>query len=165
VAEVAASEEADVVVNIQGDEPLIDSNAIDAVLVAFDANPDCQMATLCREIDNPDEIDNPNVVKVVRDRQGRAIYFSRYALPYPRGTVASRWKHIGLYVYRREFLLSYPNLPVGPLEKAECLEQLRALENGNRILVTETDYDSLGVDTPEDLEEVRLILERDLRSA
>ena len=117
---------------------------------------------------------DPNVVKVVTDRFENAIYFSRSTIPYPRDQVveqalspASRespvhYKHIGLYVYRRDFLLRYPDMPVGPLEKAERLEQLRALENGHKIRVVETEYESIGVDTPDDLERVNKLFEATL---
>lgn len=113
------------------------------------------MATLKRRIDRLDEITNPNVVKVVTDHRDFAIYFSRSPIPYNRGGAVTYFKHIGLYVYRREFLLDYSDLPVGPLEQAERLEQLRALENGFAIHVAETQYESLGVDTPEDLVRVQ----------
>jgi 3-deoxy-manno-octulosonate cytidylyltransferase (CMP-KDO synthetase) len=159
VAEVAQSHPHELVVNIQGDEPLIDYNAIQAAIVALESAPGAQMATLGKMITNPAEVENPNVVKVVKDLAGNAIYFSRYPIPYQRGGPVAIFKHIGLYAYRREFLLQYSAMPVGPLEKAECLEQLRALENGHRIAVAETAYDSLGVDTPEDLEEIRHWLE------
>lgn len=159
VAEVAAGFPAELVVNIQGDEPLIDFNAIEAAIVALESSPDTRMATLAKVISNPEEVENPNVVKVVKDLGGNAIYFSRYPIPYRRGGPAAIYKHIGLYAYRRDFLLQYSSMPVGPLEKAECLEQLRALENGHRIAVAETTYDSLGVDTPEDLMEIRQWLE------
>jgi 3-deoxy-manno-octulosonate cytidylyltransferase (CMP-KDO synthetase) len=105
---------------------------------------------------------NPNVVKVVTDRKGNAIYFSRSAIPYVRSGAAAHFKHIGLYVYRKDFLLGYSALPVGPLEEAEKLEQLRALENGYRIRVVETGYESLGVDTPEDLRRVSALVEASL---
>jgi 3-deoxy-manno-octulosonate cytidylyltransferase (CMP-KDO synthetase) len=116
------------------------------------------MATLSKRIEDFSEVTNPNVVKVVTDRAGRAIYFSRSPIPYDRGGGVQYFKHIGLYVYRRQFLLDYPALPVGPLEQAEKLEQLRALENGFKIKVAETEYESLGVDTPEDLTRVEQIL-------
>jgi len=155
VAEVAAAyPHADLVVNIQGDEPLIDPAAIDAVVLAMRDDPARSMGTLAKRIERVDEITNPNVVKVVMTLSGDAIYFSRNPIPYDRAGGAVYFKHIGLYAYRREFLLGYSAMPVGPLEKVECLEQLRALENGWRIGVVETDYESLGVDTPEDLEEV-----------
>jgi 3-deoxy-manno-octulosonate cytidylyltransferase (CMP-KDO synthetase) len=151
VAEVAAESPADLVVNIQGDEPLIDPAAIDAAVDGLEHSAVTPMATLARPITDPSELDNPNVVKVVTDRTGHALYFSRYPIPFVREGRAERFKHIGLYVYRRDFLLAYPGLPRGPLEEAERLEQLRALENGYKIRVVETDYDSCGVDTPEDL--------------
>ena len=159
VAEIASSENADLIVNIQGDEPLIDPAAIDAsVLALLDASGP-PMATLKKRIEDPSEISNPNVVKVVTDRAGDALYFSRCPIPYVRDGSVVHFKHIGLYVYRREFLLQYSDLPVGPLESVERLEQLRALENGYRIRVVETEYDSLGVDTPEDLERVSALFE------
>lgn len=159
VAEVASADPATMVVNIQGDEPLIDINAVEAAIVALESAPSCEMSTLCRAIEDPGELDSPNVVKVVRNLRGEAVYFSRHAIPYVRGQQTAHMKHIGLYVYRREFLLGYSSLPVGPLEKAECLEQLRALENGYRIAVAETGYDSIGVDTPEDLVRIRTWIE------
>ena len=164
VAEVASTENAEIVVNIQGDEPLIDPAAIDTAILPLAHEPDVLMATLKKRIENPHEITNPNVVKVVTDAKGDAIYFSRCPIPYVRqesGRPAASpyFKHIGLYVYRRDFLLRYSALPVGPLERAERLEQLRAIENGFRIRVVETEYESLGVDTPEDLERVSRLAE------
>jgi 3-deoxy-manno-octulosonate cytidylyltransferase (CMP-KDO synthetase) len=154
VAEVASAEEAFIIVNIQGDEPLIDPAAIDAAILPVVHDSDVVMATLKKRIEDPREIEDPNVVKVVSNIAGDAIYFSRCAIPHARETGSAWFKHIGLYVYRLDFLLGYSQLPVGPLERAEKLEQLRALENGYAIRVVETDYDSLGVDTPEDLERV-----------
>lgn len=158
VAEVASAETCHLVVNIQGDEPLIDPAAIDAAVLALLDNPEIPMGTLKKRIEHDEDYRNPNVVKVVTGRDGNAIYFSRSPIPYTRDDKerksAPRFKHIGLYVYQRQFLLSYSDLPVGPLETAERLEQLRALENGYAIRVVETEYDSLGVDTPEDLERV-----------
>lgn len=161
VAEVAAGEEdAGLIVNIQGDEPLIDPAAIDAAVLPLADDPDIAMGTLAKRIEDDREVDDPNVVKVVTDAAGNAIYFSRCAIPHVRTpgrrpAAPGPWlKHVGLYVYRRDFLLRYPDLKVGPLEKAECLEQLRAVENGYRIRVVETEYESLGVDTPADLERV-----------
>jgi 3-deoxy-manno-octulosonate cytidylyltransferase (CMP-KDO synthetase) len=167
VAEVASAESVEIVVNIQGDEPLIDPAAIDTAILPLVDDPSVVMATLMKRIEDPREIDDPNVVKVVTDHQGDAIYFSRHAIPYVRRSSdraeatpqISFFKHIGLYVYRRNFLLEYPGLPVGPLEQAERLEQLRALENGYRIRVVETEYESIGVDTAEDLERVRRLFE------
>jgi 3-deoxy-manno-octulosonate cytidylyltransferase (CMP-KDO synthetase) len=160
VAEVASAfPEAELVVNIQGDEPLIDPGAIDAALLPLLDDPAIPMGTLKKRIEDPREISDPNVVKIVTDHFGDAIYFSRSAIPYTResGDHAC-FKHTGLYVYRREFLLGYSELPVGPLEKAEKLEQLRALENGFTIRVVVTDYESMGVDTPADLERVQMLL-------
>jgi 3-deoxy-manno-octulosonate cytidylyltransferase (CMP-KDO synthetase) len=156
VAEVASAfEDFELVVNIQGDEPLIDPNAIDAAVLPLLEEPAIPMGTLKKRIEDPREIEDPNVVKVVTDRFENAIYFSRS--PIPRN--GPYYKHIGLYVYRRSFLLKYSDLPVGPLEKAESLEQLRALENGFAIRVVETDYESFGVDTPADLDRVRQLIE------
>ena len=182
VAEAASAENAELVVNIQGDEPLIDPAAIDAAILPLAHDSGIVMSTLKKAIEDPREMADANVVKVVTDRNGDAIYFSRCPIPYERGEASSgpefgdrhqrprgakdapwdagvwppgtHFKHIGLYVYRRDFLLGYSGLPVGPLERAERLEQLRALENGYRIRVVETECESLGVDTPEDLERV-----------
>jgi 3-deoxy-manno-octulosonate cytidylyltransferase (CMP-KDO synthetase) len=155
VAEVASADSAELVVNIQGDEPLIDPEAIDAAVLALTDEPFIPMGTLKKRIEDPTELSNPNVVKVVTDLGGNALYFSRAPIPLEReGGDAVHYKHIGLYVYRRDFLLEYSRLPVGPLEQAERLEQLRALENGHKIRVAETECESLGVDTPEDLERV-----------
>ncbi len=153
-AEAAAATGAEVIVNIQGDEPLIDPAAIGLAISTLLDEPSCRMATLKRRISRPEEVENPNVVKVVTSLDGWALYFSRSPIPANRGGGAAYWKHIGLYVYRRDLLLSYSSLPRGPLEEAEKLEQLRALENGIGIRVAETDYDTIGVDTPEDLEAV-----------
>src|SRR5262249_3661047 len=155
VAEIASAESAEVIVNIQGDEPLIDPDAIDAAILPIAHDPDILMATLKKKIADPSEITNPNVVKVVTDHAGDDIYFSRCPIPFDRDGVGGvYYKHIGLYIYQRDFLLNYSALRIGPLEQAERLEQLRALENGYKIRVSETDYESLGVDTPEDLERV-----------
>jgi 3-deoxy-manno-octulosonate cytidylyltransferase (CMP-KDO synthetase) len=160
LAEVASCEEASLYVNIQGDEPLINPDAIDAAILPLCADPEIAMGTLRKKIDFGDEIQNTNVVKVVTNLTGDAIYFSRLPIPYERdgrSGLPIYYKHIGLYVYRRELLLQYPDLRVGPLEEAERLEQLRALENGYRIRVVDTEYESLGVDTPEDLARVNQI--------
>lgn len=160
-AEVASAfEDAELVVNIQGDEPLIDPAAIDSAVLPLLEESAIPMGTLKKRIEDPREVHDPNVVKVVTDRFENAVYFSRATIPYTRDEHAPvHYKHIGLYVYRRNFLMRYPDLPVGPLEKAEKLEQLRALENGFDIRVVETDYESFGVDTPADLERVRLLME------
>jgi 3-deoxy-manno-octulosonate cytidylyltransferase (CMP-KDO synthetase) len=157
LAEVASSETASLYVNIQGDEPLIDPEAVDASVLSVLADDEVAMGTLKKRIVEPDEITNPNVVKVVSNLLNDAIYFSRSPIPFERDAYTGAsiyFKHIGVYVYRRDFLLQYPDLKVGPLEQSERLEQLRALENGYRIRVVETDYESIGVDTPGDLERV-----------
>jgi len=155
-AEVASAEDAEIIVNIQGDEPMISPAAIDAAILPLVHSRQVVMATLKKSIEDAREITDPNVVKVVTNRSGDAVYFSRCAIPFERERAGGTpyFKHIGLYVYRRRFLLAYPALPVGPLETAERLEQLRALENGFRIRVVETEYESLGVDTAEDLKRV-----------
>lgn len=167
VAEAASSTNAQIVVNIQGDEPLIDPAAIDTAILALLDDPGVEMATLKKRITAPEEIANPNVVKVVTDLNGYALYFSRAPIPYNRGPQdptprdpseeTPYWKHIGLYVYRRSLLMNYSTLRIGPLERAERLEQLRALENAIPIRVAETEYETVGVDTPEDLEKVEAL--------
>jgi 3-deoxy-manno-octulosonate cytidylyltransferase (CMP-KDO synthetase) len=165
IAEVAARCECDAVVNIQGDEPLIDPAVIDAVAGALKEEP---MSTAAAPIRSAEEYDNPNVVKVVVNAAARALYFSRRTVPYLR-EAASRsvseqlaafpfLKHLGIYGYRRDTLLKLIRLPVSPLENAEKLEQLRALENGIPIAVIRTDYDSVGVDIPADVKRVEMIL-------
>lgn len=164
VAEVASAENAELIVNIQGDEPLLDPSAIDSAILPMVHDSEITMGTLKKRIEDPREISDPNVVKVVTNHSSDALYFSRFPIPYVRDQAAPpvRFKHVGLYVYRRDFLLAYPTLRVGPLEQAERLEQLRALENGYAIRVVETEYDSLGVDTPEDLTRVAQLFEASL---
>lgn len=152
VAEVARDLDCEIVVNVQGDEPLIESRMIEEAVEALAADPTAQMSTLRRLIDDEAECRNPNVVKVVVDIHDRALYFSRAPIPVGPGPV---YKHVGLYAYRRPFLLTLTTLPQTPLERAESLEQLRVLEHGFRIRAVETHHDSIGVDTPEDLERVR----------
>jgi 3-deoxy-manno-octulosonate cytidylyltransferase (CMP-KDO synthetase) len=159
VAEVMRDRGEDVVVNIQGDEPLIDPAVIDAVAGVLLQDPNLDMATAKKSIIDKIEIDNPNVVKVVTDAQGDALYFSRSVIPYPRGEHAPHYKHIGIYGYRRSALLRLAALQPVPLERAESLEQLRALYHGMKIRVVETDYESVGVDTMEDLQCVRTLLQ------
>jgi 3-deoxy-manno-octulosonate cytidylyltransferase (CMP-KDO synthetase) len=161
LAEVATTLECDVVVNVQGDEPLIDPGAIDEAVAALAADSGVHITTLYRRISDPGELKNPNIVKVAIDRAGFALYFSRAPIPYlrdPRGGWPPLYRHIGLYAYRRSALLVLAALDPTPLERAEALEQLRALEHGIRIKAVETAYDSFGVDTPEDLEHVRRLL-------
>jgi 3-deoxy-manno-octulosonate cytidylyltransferase (CMP-KDO synthetase) len=163
LAEVAASLDCALVVNVQGDEPLLATEMIAEALAPLAADPSIPMGTLCRRIDDPADLENPNVVKVVTDRNGFALYFSRAPIPHTRGAEGGldarrAFKHIGLYVYRRAFLLRFSGLEPTPLEQAESLEQLRALEHGYRIRAVETTHDSVGVDTPADLERVRRLV-------
>jgi 3-deoxy-manno-octulosonate cytidylyltransferase (CMP-KDO synthetase) len=161
LAEVVATLDCDIVVNVQGDEPLIDPRSIDQVVAPLLADPSVQMTTLYKRITQPAELADTNVVKVVVDRGGFALYFSRAPIPYvrdPKGGWPPLYRHIGLYAYRRSALLVLASLDPTPLERAESLEQLRALEHGIRIKAVETEYDSIGVDTPEDLEQVRRLL-------
>ncbi len=161
LAEIVAGMDIDIVVNVQGDEPLIDPRAIDQVVAPLVADPSIQMSTLYKRITQPAELLDNNVVKVVVDRGGFALYFSRAPIPHvrdPRGGWPPLYRHIGLYAYRRNALLVLASLEPTPLERAESLEQLRALEHGIRIKAVETPYDSLSVDTPEDLEQVRRLL-------
>jgi 3-deoxy-manno-octulosonate cytidylyltransferase (CMP-KDO synthetase) len=149
------------VVNVQGDEPLIDPSAIDAAIAPLADRPQDVLSTLRRRLTNPADLANPAVVKVVVDRHGYGLYFSRSPLPHARAGSPEPvfWRHLGLYVYRRETLERLAGLAPTPLEQAEGLEQLRALEHGIRILTVETTCDALGVDTPEDLEHVRRLVE------
>jgi 3-deoxy-manno-octulosonate cytidylyltransferase (CMP-KDO synthetase) len=166
IAEATARCTCDAVVNIQGDEPLIDPAVIDAVAGALAHN---EMATAATPVKNPAEYDNPNVVKVVVNQAGRALYFSRRTIPYLREAASPEGvrgqlaafpflKHLGIYGYRRETLLRLVKFPVSPLENAEKLEQLRALENGVPMAVVIVAYDSVGVDVPEDVAKVEKIL-------
>ena len=182
LAEAAATQAGgyDVVVNVQGDEPLISPRTIDLAVAALAADPDAQVATTSEAISDAAAALSPDVVKVVTDARGRALYFSRAPVPYPRdaarrhGSLAAALgaepellslfaKHTGLYVYRRDFLLRYAGWPQSELERAESLEQLRALERGAVITVVRTDEPSIGVDTEEDLERVRGIFEAEVR--
>jgi 3-deoxy-D-manno-octulosonate cytidylyltransferase len=162
VAEVAAHVPAEIYVNVQGDEPLIDAGTVDAVVQAMLDDDSVQLATPCAAITVPNEIMDPNVVKVVRDFDGNALYFSRAPIPWVRDTgarvEARHWKHIGVYGYRRNALLEFPTLPPGELERIEQLEQLRWLENGFHIGVVETDYNAVSVDVPADIERVEKLL-------
>jgi 3-deoxy-manno-octulosonate cytidylyltransferase (CMP-KDO synthetase) len=160
LAEVAATLECDLVVNVQGDEPLLAPETIDAAVAPFASDPALDMSTLRRRITDPAELQNPNVTKVVVDQDGFALYFSRAPIPFtrPGQPAATAWAHIGLYVYRRACLLRVAALPQTAMERAEALEQLRALEHGIRIKAVETTHDTIGVDTPEDLGRVRALL-------
>jgi 3-deoxy-manno-octulosonate cytidylyltransferase (CMP-KDO synthetase) len=168
VAEVATHVPAEIYVNVQGDEPLLDPAAVDAVVSAMNDDDAIQIATPCVAISQPNEIMDPNVAKVVLDFEGNALYFSRAPIPWVRDTgetVAARHlKHIGLYAIRRDALMEYPTLPPGELEHLEQLEQLRWLENGFGIRVVETDYDAVSVDVPTDIERVERRLREQSRS-
>jgi len=159
LAEVAQDLTAEIIVNIQGDEPLMQPEMIDQAIQPLLEDQTLVMSTLKKKIENQEELKSPHVVKVVTDQHNRALYFSRSLLPFPREKTAQAvYKHIGLYVYRREFLLAFAQMEPTPLEKTESLEQLRALENGYAIYVAETFYSSRGVDTPEDLAKVTALL-------
>lgn len=157
LAEVAAALACDIVVNVQGDEPLIDPQMIEEALAPMIADRELEMSTLRRRIEDSSELQNPNVTKVVVDQDGFALYFSRAPIPFTRSgsEPAPAWRHVGLYVYRRDCLLRLAALPATAMERAEALEQLRAIENGIRIKTIETAHDSIGVDTPDDLARVR----------
>jgi 3-deoxy-manno-octulosonate cytidylyltransferase (CMP-KDO synthetase) len=166
IAEVARTLQADIIINIQADEPLIRPDSIDQVVEFLLAHRAVPMTTLMSQLTRREAVANPHVVKVVVDQDGYALYFSRAPIPHIRQDVRGSgvgaepsaqspqplaYKHIGLYGYQREFLLRVPHLSPTPLEQAEQLEQLRALEHGYRIKVLESPYDTVGVDTPEDL--------------
>jgi len=165
IAEAAGKIECDAIVNIQGDEPMIEPSVIDVVAGALEH---CEMSTAATRIKNAGDLMNPNVVKTVVNAAGHALYFSRRTIPYLREAASSSTseqlaafaflKHLGIYGYRRETLLRLVKFPVSPLEQAEKLEQLRALENGIEIAVVRVDYDSVGVDAPEDVERVEKLL-------
>lgn len=152
----------EVIVNVQGDEPLIEPSLIDELVAAFVEDKTLQMATVVTELIDADEMSNPNNVKVVLDKNGDALYFSRSLIPYPRNAGRAKvFKHIGIYAYRRNFLLAYAKMEPTPLEQAESLEQLRALENGFKIRVIKSSCRFVGVDTAEDLELVNEIYRRE----
>lgn len=159
--EIVSLIEARIIINIQGDEPLIHPSMIDSLAQCLLADTTISMATLIKRLDNQDEVNDPNVVKVVVDKAGYALYFSRSPIPYLRESTGKFprdiifYKHIGLYAYTRDFLFTFTKTLPTALEKAEKLEQLRVLENGYRIKTIETKFDTIGVDTPEDLEKVK----------
>ena len=160
LAEVAATLDCDIVINVQGDEPLVDPAAISELVEPFQ-DASVQMTTLYRRIHDPADLANPNVAKIVLDRGGFAMYFSRAPIPHardPRGGWPPLYRHIGLYGYRRSTLLVLAALEQTPLERAEGLEQLRALEHGIRIKAVETQHESFEVNTPDDLAQVRRLL-------
>lgn len=160
VAEVAESLEAEIIVNLQGDEPRIDPRSIEQVIAAMADKPTLPMATLKTRINDESELRNPNIVKVVTDRDDFALYFSRSVIPHQgKNQDHNAYKHIGVYAYRRDFLRQFAKLPQTELEKREKLEQLRVLENGFKILVVETGHDSIAVNTHKELEQVVTLLE------
>jgi 3-deoxy-manno-octulosonate cytidylyltransferase (CMP-KDO synthetase) len=163
IGEIVKNLDVEIVINIQGDEPLIDPKLVDEVGQALLEDPGIEMATLVHEIVNKEDFANPNVTKAVLDRNGFALYFSRSLIPYPRKKVGCPvYEHIGIYAYRKDFLLKYIRLQPTPLERTESLEQLRALEYGYKIKVIVTEkHTSLGVDTKEDLEKVKAFLRQD----
>ena len=162
LAEVALSyPDIDVIVNVQGDEPMIPPEVIDRLAQAFADDQDLNMATL-KTLMGEEDYNNPNAVKVVTDQNGYALYFSRSLLPYPRNRKADFkvYKHVGIYAYRRSFLLSYAAYEPTPLEQIEGLEQLRVLENGQRIKVLESKFQGIGIDTQEDLDAINALFTR-----
>ncbi|RMF67161.1 MAG: 3-deoxy-manno-octulosonate cytidylyltransferase [Alphaproteobacteria bacterium] len=158
LAEAAGGMDCDVIVNVQGDEPLIDPAAIRAVVQPFYEDVYLPMATLAHPLQDSADLNDSNVVKLVVNAKGRAMYFSRAPIPYPRSGNSDALQHVGLYAYRREFLLIYPSLSPCEAEKAEQLEQLRVLYHGYDIAVTVGDYHCIGVDTPEDLQRAERLL-------
>lgn len=161
VAEVAKKIDADIVVNVQGDEPLIDPKVIEQAVVSMIEDKNIRMCTLMTRITKETEYNDTNVVKVVADKERFALYFSRFLIPYPRKKERFKvYKHLGIYVYRKDFLLEFARMQQTPLEQIECLEQLRVLENGYKIKMIETNHDSISVDTPKDLEAIRKIMNR-----
>ena len=162
IAEAIAEMDADIILNVQGDEPFIDKEPLDALLAEFrnDTNSKIDLASLMRVISDKEEIENPNNVKVVVDQNNFALYFSRSVIPFPREQNAGvrYYQHIGVYAYRKQALLDFTALPMKSLEASEKLEQLRYLEFGKRIKMVETTHFSIGIDTIEDLEKARKIL-------
>lgn len=151
----------DVIINIQGDEPLIEADMINSLINTFKENKDLVMATLKHKLNSKEEIENPNSVKVICDKNNYAIYFSRSVIPYPRKNEnISYYKHIGIYAYKRDFVIEYSKMPSSPLEEAESLEQLRVLENGYKIKVLETSHSLIGVDTEQNLQDVIAYIEK-----
>ena len=159
IAEAVQKIKADIVVNIQGDEPLIDPKVIDDLVKALQSDSSCSMATVIKPIENKEDLNNPHVVKVVIDKDQNALYFSRSPIPYNRdGQDIRFYKHLGIYAYRRDFLLTLTKLSKSFLEEAEQLEQLRALEGGYKIKTITTDTETIAVDTKEDIKKVEAFL-------
>ena len=164
VAEVARGRQAEVIINVQGDEPLVHAEMVDQLADCLTKHQAVPMASLMVPLREEADAESPNTVKVVVDRDGFALYFSRAAIPFKRGEVSGQgprfYKHLGIYGYQRHFLLQFPGLEPTPLEQSEQLEQLRALEHGYRIKLLETVHDTIGVDTPEDLRRVEALLRK-----
>jgi len=158
LAEAVRAMDCDVVINVQGDEPLIDPAAIRAVVQPFNEDAYLPMATLAHPLRNPDDLYDANVVKLVTNARGRAMYFSRASIPFPRSGSSNALQHVGLYAYRKEFLLIYPTLSPCEAEQIEQLEQLRVLHHGYAIAVTVGDFHCIGVDTPADLARTEKLL-------
>jgi 3-deoxy-manno-octulosonate cytidylyltransferase (CMP-KDO synthetase) len=161
--------EAEIIVNVQGDEPLITPGMIDEAILPLVGNKEIAVGTLARRIETEDDLRNPSIVKVVLDNDGFCLYFSRSVIPFGRDRAESEWlrnhlyfKHIGIYVFRREFLLRFAEMKPTPLEQCEKLEQLRILEHGYRIKARVTEFDSAPVDTQADLEKVRATIQMGL---
>ncbi len=163
VAEVAAHEEGEVFLNVQGDEPLLDPMALDTAVASLLEEPVASIGTVATPIKTPADIMDPNVVKTVLDFDGTALYFSRAPIPWVRDTASKiqvrHLKHLGLYVFQRDALLEYPTLPQGELERIEQLEQLRWLENGWKMRVAEVEHDAVSVDVPEDVARVEKLID------
>jgi 3-deoxy-manno-octulosonate cytidylyltransferase (CMP-KDO synthetase) len=162
IAEAVANMDADIVVNVQGDEPFMDRGPLEKLLSVFaaDVEKKIDLASLMLEMSDVNEINNPNNVKVVVDQDGFALYFSRSVIPYPRDADANAkyYRHIGVYAFRKQAIMDFANLPMKSLEATEKLEQLRYLEFGKRIKMVETSHASIGIDTPDDLERARKLI-------
>ncbi len=166
IAEVAKKLKEEIIVNVQGDEPLIRPKLIDSLVDALKKNKTTPVVTTCCAIESKEELSSPNVVKVIFDLHGRALYFSRYCLPFVRDTnmdAVVHYKHMGIYAYQRDFLLKYIKLKPTRLESLEKLEQLRILEHGYSIQIVMTKFDSIGVDTPEDITRVEKLLQNGVK--
>ncbi|GGC96454.1 3-deoxy-manno-octulosonate cytidylyltransferase [Flavobacterium lutivivi] len=163
IAEAVEELDVDIIINVQGDEPFIDKKLLEQLIQVFkqDISKRVDLASLMFEINETNEIENPNNVKVITDKEGFALYFSRSVIPYPRevGVGVRYMKHVGIYAFRKQALMDFYRLPMGILEASEKLEQLRYLENGKRIKMVETTHGSIGIDTPEDLEKARRLIE------
>ena len=161
IAEAIENMEADVVVNVQGDEPFIHPQSLKDLIQVF-SNPNVQVASMMHELHSIEEINNPNIVKVVIDKENNALYFSRSVIPYNRNNdfPIAYQRHIGVYAYRKSMLLEFIQWPLSVLEQIEKLEQLRYLENGVKIKMVSTSFTGIGIDTPEDLEKAKAYIEK-----